>query len=81
MFDVLTCFLFLEFLTPCRTRFSSEATFIQPTELLFPFHVVPVCWRQILSAFVSLKMYFTFEGLYTGYRIWSWQGFFFSFST
>ena len=70
MLDILTCFLFLEFFIPsCRTRFSSDATFIQPTELLFPFHLVQVYWRQIVSAFASPKYILLLKDLYTGYGI------------
>ena len=69
MFDTLTCFLLLEFFIPsCRTRFSSDTTSLQPTQLLFVFHVVQVCWKQILSAFVCPKMslfYFRFWRIYS----------------
>lgn len=51
MFDILTYFHFLEFFTPsCRARFLSDTISLQPTEFLFAFQVVQVCWRQILSA-------------------------------
>lgn len=66
MVDILVYFYFLDFFIPsCRVRFSSDKISLWPTEFLFAFHVVQVCWRQILPALVCLKIslfHFVFEG-------------------